>query len=327
MALFGLRFDLRNPAIAGTSMTERYKAAIDMAEWADRLGFAAVILSEHHGSPDGYLPSPLVMAAAMAARTQQIRIRIGAIVAPLHDPLRLAEDAAVVDLISGGRLDVVITNGYVGREFAMFGRQLSERAKRTSEAAVTLRQAWSGEPFEYQGRSVHLTPSPHQDGGPKIGMGGSSEPAARRAARLGDDFMPSSPELWDTYRDEMAKLGKPDPGPRVGGDTSFFHVATDLEAGWKAIAPYAMHEVNSYGEWMADAGIDAASGGYESVADAETLRKTGQYRVLTPDQLVAELKDKGPYGFALFHPLMGGIPPELGWESLRLFESDVLPRL
>ena len=125
-------------------------------------------------------------------------------------------------------------------------------------------------------------------------MGGSSEPAARRAARLGDDFMPSSAELWDFYRDELAKLGKPDPGPCPGGDTSFFHVASDAEAGWEAIAPYAMHEVNSYGEWMAEAGLEASVGGYESVADAETLRKTGQYRVHHPDQLVAELKEKGP---------------------------------
>ena len=281
MALFGLRFDLRNPAIAGTSMTERYQAAIDMAEWADRLGFVTVILSEHHGSPDGYLPSPLVLAAAMAARTERIRLRIAAIVAAFHDPLRLAEDAAVVDLISGGRLDMVITNGYVGREFAMFDRQLSERAQADERDGVTLRQAWTGEPFEFRGRSVRLTPSPHQDGGPQIGMGGSSEPAARRAARLGDDFMPSSPELWDVYRDELAKLGKPDPGPRVGGDTSFFHVASDVEAGWQAIAPYAMHEVNSYGEWMAEAGLEGPEA-TRAVADAETLRKTGQYRVLTP---------------------------------------------
>ncbi len=283
-----------------------------------------MILSEHHGSPDGYLPSPLVMAAAMASRTERIRIRIAAIVAPLHDPLRLAEDAAVVDLISGGRLDLVITNGYVGREFAMFGRQLSERAKRTSEAAVTLRQAWTGEPFEYRGRPARVTPAPHQPGGPEIGMGGSSEPAARRAARLGDDFMPSS-EAVGLLQRRAGQARQARPRSYAGGDTSFFHVASDVEAGWQAIAPYAMHEVNSYGEWMEEAGI-LGRGGYER-RDADTLRKTGQYRVLTPDQLVAELKEKGPYGFAMFHPLMGGIPPELGWESLHLFEREVLPRL
>ena len=85
-----------------------------------------------------------------------------------------------------------------------------------------------------------------------------------------------------------------------------------------------MHEVNAYGAWMAQAGVPGSVGGYESVADPDQLRATGQYRVLTPAELVAELQAKGPYGAALFHPLMGGIPPEMAWESLHLFESEVL---
>ncbi len=326
MALFGMRFDFRNPPFAGTTMTERYRAGLDMVKWADDLGFAVVVLSEHHGSDDGYLPSPLVMAAAMAGRTERIRFQIAAMVAPFHDPLRLAEDAAVADLISGGRLELVLVNGYVGSEFAMFDRSLSERAKRTAEAVHTLRQARTGQPFEFRGRQVKVTPAPERPDGPAIWLGGSSEPAARRAARLSDGFLPSDPTLWDVYRAELAKLGKPDPGPYTGGDTSFFHVATDVDAGWSAIAPYAMHEVNAYGQWMADAGL-LGRGGYEPASDPDGLRQTGQYRVITPDELVAELKEKGPQGFALFHPLMGGIPPELAWESLHLFEREVLPRL
>jgi alkanesulfonate monooxygenase SsuD/methylene tetrahydromethanopterin reductase-like flavin-dependent oxidoreductase (luciferase family) len=326
MALFGIRFDFRNPPHAGTTMTERYRAALDMVEWADQLGFVAVTLSEHHGSADGYLPSPLTMAAAFAARSEQIRINVAAIVPSFHDPLRLAEDIAVVDCLSGGRLDIVLTNGYVESEFTMFDRELAERPKRTSSAVHTLRKAWTGESFDHDGRTVRITPPPHQPGGPAITLGGSSEPAARRAARIGDGFLPSSPPLWDHYRDECAKLGKPDPGPYMGGDTSFFHVSTEPDADWDRIAPYAMHEVNAYGEWMAAAGTSGI-GGYESIADPDALRQTGQYRVITPDELVVELKAKGEYGFAMFHPLMGGIPPELGWQSLRLFETEVLPRL
>jgi len=326
VALFGLRFDFRNPAFAHTSMGSRYRAALDMVEWADGRGFVMVILSEHHGSEDGYLPGAMAMAAAFAARTQRMRIQIAALVSSLHDPLRLAEDAAVVDLLSGGRLDLVLVNGYVNAEFAMFDRPMSERVARTAEAVRTLKQAWTGEPFEFRGRTVKVTPAPHQEGGPSITLGGSTEGAARRAARLGDGFMPSSPDLWSFYRDEMAAVGKPDPGPYAGGDTSFFHLATDPEAGWAAIAPYAMHEVNAYGAWMVDAGIEA-TGGYQPVEDADALRRTGQYRVLTPDEMVADLKERGPFAFALFHPMMGGIPPELAWESLHLFEHEVLPRL
>ena len=326
MAFFTLRFDLRNPSFAGVPMAERYAAALDMVEWADRLGFVSVTLSEHHGSPDGYLPSPLPMAAAMAARSGRIRITIAAMVAPFHDPLRLAEDAAVVDLLSGGRLEMVITNGYVGGEFDMFGVPRRTRAARTEETLETLRQAWAGGTFEFRGRTVEVTPAPAQPGGPPLSLGGSTEPAARRAARLGAGFLPSTPEVWGFYRDECARQGRPDPGPHFGGDTSFFHLAEDPDAGWEAIAPYALHEVNAYGKWMVEAGT-AATGGYQPVADAEALRQTGQYRVITPDQFVAELQAGGPFAFAVFHPMMGGIPPVLAWESLRLFERQVLPRL
>ena len=208
MALFGLRFDFRNPSFAGTTMAERYRAALDMAEWADRSGAVALVLSEHHGSDDGYLPSPLPLAAAVAARTTNIRINLAALVASFHDPLRLAEDIAVVDLISEGRLDVIITNGYVSDEFTMFGQPIGGRAQRITELVSVLRQAWTGEPFTYRGRTVTVSPRPFQDGGPKISLGGSTEPAARRAARIGDGFMPSTPAVWEFYRDEIMRLGQ-----------------------------------------------------------------------------------------------------------------------
>ena len=138
--------------------------------------------------------------------------------------------------------------------------------------------------------------------------------------------MPSDGSIWSVYRDEVLALGKPDPGPFLGGDTSAFHVALDVEQAWKEYAPFALHEVNAYGEWMAAAGI-GREGGYEVTADADTLRATGQYRVMTPEELVAEIQAKGELGFTLFHPMAGGVPPAMAWESLRLFEHEVLPRL
>lgn len=323
---FGIRFDFRNPSFAETSTADRYHAALDMVEWADDLGFQVVLLSEHHGSEDGYLPSPLTMAAAMAARTKRIRLQIAALVAPFYDPVRLAEDIAVVDNLSRGRLDVVIGYGYVDREFDMFGKRRSDRVRETTEVIEVLRRAWSEASFELRGRSIAVTPRPAQPNGPAILLGASSEPAARRAAHLGDGFMPPSPELWDFYRDEMTKLGRPDPGPHLGGDTSYFHLAEDPAATWDLIAPFALHEVNAYGGWLADAAIGAA-GGYEPIADTRALAETGQYRVLTPDQYLERLRAAGPINFSVFHPMMGGVPPALAWESLRLFETEVHPRL
>jgi alkanesulfonate monooxygenase SsuD/methylene tetrahydromethanopterin reductase-like flavin-dependent oxidoreductase (luciferase family) len=326
MAFFTMRFDLRNPAFAGVSIGERYAAALDMSEFADRNGFLMVILSEHHGSPDGYLPSAVPFAAAVAARTKNLRIMIAAVVSSFHDPLKLAEDVAVVDAISNGRLDLVITNGYAIHEFEMFDRSLSERAARTTEVLQTLQSAFTGEPFEYRGRTVRVTPAPHSPAGPTLLLGGTTTPAARRAARFGVGFLPAGAEVWEDFRSASLEFDRPDPGPWLGGDTSFIHVAEDVEAGWEQIGPHAMHEANSYGKWMADAGIGPA-GGYTPFETLAELRATGQYRVLTPEELVAELKAGGPFASATLHPMMGGIPPAVAWESLRLIEQQVIPHV
>lgn len=317
-----LRFDLRNPAFAGTGMADRYEAAVDMAEWADKLGCpASVSMSEHHGSEDGYIPSPAVMLAAMASRTRNVRFSVAALIAPFHDPLRLAEDFCVLDNISRGRVDLIVAGGYVPGEFAMFDVPLKERPRRVTEAVQTLKAAFAGKPFEFRGRTVHITPEPFREGGPRVIMGGSSEPAARRAARIADGFVPSTADSWEFYRDEMAKLGKPDPGPAMGGQADVVALAREPESAWQAMAPYFLHETNSYGAWRAQAD---KPGPYHMVNDAEELRATNRYTVLTPEQMVERLKAM-PAPVASFHPLCGGMPIDLAWESLKLFESEVLP--
>lgn len=321
MTRFGLRFDLRNPSFSGVTMAERVTAAIEMAEWADNNGLEVLILSEHHGSEDGYLPSASAMAAAFAACTTRIHVQIAAVVAAFHEPLVLAEELAVIDHISRGRLSVVVANGYVEREFAMFGVSRRERTARTERLVGVLREAWTGEPFEYEGREVRVTPAPCRPGGPRIGLGGSSVAAAKRAARIADFFVPSDPALWPSYREERVALGHGDPGPYTAGIQAFVHLARDPEAAWDAIAPYALHEAQSYATWEAPSGKQAAA------VEAGELRRSGRYRVLTPDAFVDELRQGDPDALYLLHPMMGGIPPEMAWESLRILEGEVLPAL
>ncbi|KPI00431.1 luciferase family protein [Actinobacteria bacterium OK074] len=318
---FALRFDFRNPPMSGTSMADRYAAALDMAEWADGLGCTRITVSEHHGSPDGYLPSPITMLAAMAARTTEVRFLIAALIAPFHDPLRLAEDMIVLDNLSRGRVDLIAAGGYVAEEFALFDVPMRERGRRVTEAVRTLKSAFAGEPFTHRGRTVHLTPAPFRPGGPGVLLGGSSEPAARRAARIADGFVPSVPEVWEFYRDEVLRLGRADPGPSPVGENRVVALAEDPERGWELMAPFFLHETNAYGDWNARANLAAP---YRAVADSAALRATGQYRVLTPDQFVAEQKELD-FPFVQFHPLCGGMPMELAWSSLRLFEREVLP--
>jgi alkanesulfonate monooxygenase SsuD/methylene tetrahydromethanopterin reductase-like flavin-dependent oxidoreductase (luciferase family) len=155
-------------------------------------------------------------------------------------------------------------------------------------------------------------------------MGGGSAAAARRAARHADHFIPTLPEFFAIYREERVKLGKPDPGPLPRTTGNFLYLANDPDAAWERIAPYAMHEMNAYGKWMTEAG---ATGPYQPVDDPDALRATGQYPVMTPDELIEAARGMGDRDAIMLHPLMGGMDPELSWASLHLFEAKVLPAL
>jgi alkanesulfonate monooxygenase SsuD/methylene tetrahydromethanopterin reductase-like flavin-dependent oxidoreductase (luciferase family) len=228
----GLKFDLRAPRW-GAPAADLYGAALDMCEWADRAGFDVVRFLEHHGSDDGYCPSPLAMCAAAAARTDRVRIRARAFILPLHDPVRVAEDCAVIDLVSRGRLELVVAAGYVASEFEMFGRDLSDRPRLVEEGIEVLKQAWTGEPFKYKGRPARVALRPFRQPRPPIALGGSSKAAARRAARIADGFEPTAHELLEVYEAECVRLGvTPGPRPPMQPPGQFRHVARDVEATW-----------------------------------------------------------------------------------------------
>ena len=325
MARFELRYDLRNPDVATTSVAERYRCALEQIEWGERHGFRAVTLSEHHGSDDGYLPSPLVFAAAVAARTERIAIRVAALIAAFHDPLRVAEDAAVVDQLSGGRLQLVVANGYVADEFHMFGVELSARVPAVIELLETLQQAWTGEPFEFRGRTVRVTPRPFGEAGrrPALFLGGASAGAARRAAKVADAFFPTDSTYWDLYRRELIARGGPDLGPMPAVGPRFLHVTRDVDAARRELAPFVAHDRESYGRWAQDAELDT---GFRRVGD-DGLWSDPEYRVVTPDECVELVQGLGAGATVPVTPMMGGIPPELAWESLRLIVEEVMPRV
>ena len=154
---FVISFDMRAPDF-GAPIIDLYRAALEMSEWADEIGFNVVALGEHHAADDGYLPSPLPMCAAIAARTERVTIRPNSLLAPLYEPVKLAEDLSVIQLLSNGRLQIVIGAGYRPYEFQMFGTRREDRKERYLEVFDVLRKAWTGEEFEYRGRKVRITP-------------------------------------------------------------------------------------------------------------------------------------------------------------------------
>jgi alkanesulfonate monooxygenase SsuD/methylene tetrahydromethanopterin reductase-like flavin-dependent oxidoreductase (luciferase family) len=318
-----MRFDLRVPDISPVTPAEQYAACLEMAAWADRHEFTSVVLSEHHGVDDGYLPAPLAMAGAVLGRTRTTTVNISALLIPLHDPIRLAEEIAVLDLASGGRLSIVAGLGYREEEFEMAGVDRRRRGKLLEEYIDVMRRAWTGEPFEWQGRTVRVMPRPVTQPHPVILIGGSTEVAARRAARLQLPFLPAigDPALEQLYRDECRRVGFAGGWVILPKGPGFVHVTDDPEKAWNHIAPHALYDAQTYHSWQTPGQRSQVE---VSGASLDELKASGVYRVVTPDECVALANEMGN---VLLHPLMGGIPAELGWESLELFASKVLPRL
>jgi alkanesulfonate monooxygenase SsuD/methylene tetrahydromethanopterin reductase-like flavin-dependent oxidoreductase (luciferase family) len=319
-----MRFDLRAPAF-GAPIADLYAAALDMSAWGEEHGFTAVVVSEHHATDDGYLPSPLVVASAIAARTKHIAISVAALLVPLYDPVKLAEDIAVLDHVSRGRVSYVAGIGYRPAEYASLGRSFADRARDMEAAIGLMRTAWTGEPFEHEGRTVYVRPTPYSQPHPVICYGGGSKAAARRAARLDMPFFPQlrSSQLVAEYESERERLGLPagfviSPGT---GPLNIF-VSDDPDRTWGIIGEHLLHDARSYAQWQLDANMDSAA--LDTATTIEELRKNDVYTVVTPEECADLVRT---HGSLALHPLCGGIPPEIAWQSLELIASEVQPRL
>ncbi len=321
--MYMMRFDLRAPA-GGPTPAELYAAAVDMAEWAESHGGMAIALSEHHASPDGYLPSPLVMAAAMATRTKTMPMMIAASLFLFSDPVRLAEDIVVLDHLSNGRVSYVLGLGYRPEEFAMFGLDMAKRGELADTHIEVLLKALSGEPFEFDGRKIHVTPAPLTPGGPSISYGGGTAAAARRAGRYGLGFFAQTngPELEPAYRAAAEAAGHmpgalalPDPAA-----PSTVFVAEDLDAAWDELGSYLMHDVLMYAAWNPG---DATTASLSRAKTADELRaERASHQIFSIDEAVEHVRTAG---YLPLHPLCGGLPPAIAWTYLERVAEKVLP--
>jgi alkanesulfonate monooxygenase SsuD/methylene tetrahydromethanopterin reductase-like flavin-dependent oxidoreductase (luciferase family) len=321
-----MRFDMR---LAGgeTPAQEMYGAALDMAEWADSRSCLAVVFSEHHGSPDGYLPAPMLMAAAAAARTRRVQIQVAALLATLRNPVQTAEELAVLDIMSGGRVSAVLGMGYRQAEFDLYDVPMRDRAARMEAAITVFRRAWAGEPVGVDGTTgVRVTPLPLTPGGPPLFLGGGTPAAVRRAARLGLGMITErGGDLEELYLSECRALGT-QPGFFVsGGDETVAAVFVDRDpdATWGRLGPYLLRDARTYADWHVGA-VKPLPGMVVDVSTVEDVRRAGRYRIFTPAEAADHVRS---HGTLPLHPLCGGTPPEFGWSTLRLVEEDVIPNL
>lgn len=322
--MFSMRFDNRLAPDSPATRQDLIEAALDMAVWGESNGALTVMFNEHHSASDGYLTSPMIMAAAAAARTSTVNINVGALLLLMYEPIKLAEDMIVLDHLSGGRVTYTIGLGYRDEEYAMFNIERRRRATIMDERISILRRALSGERFEWDGRTIQVTPEPFTPGGPFMAYGGGSPGGARRAARFAMMLISDSsdPSLQEIYDAEAERVGNP-PGvvmvPPADSPTTVF-VARDVDSGWQSMGPYLLHDVLMYAAWM---GEDTSAASWSGATSVSELRaENGNYRVVTPEGAVELIRE---FGSLALQPLCGGMPPELAWQSLELIETQVLP--
>jgi alkanesulfonate monooxygenase SsuD/methylene tetrahydromethanopterin reductase-like flavin-dependent oxidoreductase (luciferase family) len=201
----GVIFSMQDPPGSPIGHRALYEAAIQQTIRAEQVGYDWINLTEHHVAADGYLPALLPMLAGMATVTKDIGLSTGMLILTLHQPLRIAEEAAVVDLLSGGRLTLGVAGGYREIEFRALASDYASRGRRLDESLDILLLAWSGEPFSYRGTvfqipEVVVAPRPIQRPHPPLWIGGTSDPALRRAIRLGSPTFPGAVESVEGIR-------------------------------------------------------------------------------------------------------------------------------
>ncbi len=326
---FGLWYDFRNPGQWPRSLESFYAETLDQIAWAEELGYRSVWLTEHHFVEDGYTPSPLVIAGAIAARTKEMVMSTSLMLLPLHDPIRLAEDAATLSILSGGRFHLGLGIGYRQIEFDTFGRKLSHRPSLMEEGCEVIKRAWSGRSLEMDGKRFSypdVTVYPIPEHTPKLLIGAMNEPAIDRAARIGDGFLSTQNAHQQPYLDAVARHGG-DPAAASIHAGQWAIIDEDPEATWARIGDHAVYQLNEYIGWGAfgppdevprfpDRDAIVAGGGF-ALWDGPTAVR----------EIVSLLRERPQIKDIYFWAQLPGEPIESGSKRMEFFMREVAPKV
>lgn len=325
---FGYLYDFRNPPQWRRPWEQFYAETLDVIAWTESLGFQGAWVPEHHLADDGYLPSPIVTLAAIVARTKVMRIGSAVALAPLYHPVRFAEDCALLDILSNGRLDMGLAIGYRRRETAAFGVDFTRRGARFDEFLQIVGRLWAGETVDFEGKHFQVKGAKVMPPAPRgripLFIGGFAEKAIERVARYGQGYIGNA-DVCGLYVDKLRELGK-DPASarlRITGLTTV--VARDPEQAMAELAPYFLHVNNSYSEWFAEDQALGMAGMKPKSLDE--YKASGELQILTPEAAIAMFKDM-QQRLPLEHFMMM-MPPGLPVERFRhyaeVFAKDVIP--
>lgn len=302
-------FDLRNPAPWRVPWDEHYRRSLELVVELERLGADAVWFSEHHTFDDGYLPQPLTFAAAVAARTSRVRVGTAIVLAALRHPRHVAEEAAIVDLVSGGRLELGLGAGYGRREFLTFDRDISARYRDTDRTVVALRGLLDG---------GELIPPPLQRPFP-IWLGYQGPQGARRAGRLGTGLLTLHRSSLDPYREGLAEGGYDPEAARMGGVVDVI-VADDPERTLDRLLPHYAHQLNTYAELHAAGAMAPARDPWT----VESLRA----EITAPGRVLGLSVCTAAEAVTLIAAKVEGLPVEhvYLWASIAAMPADIAER-
>ena len=326
----GVVYDFRNPPGSGIETPRLYAEILDQVAWLDGLGLDLVWFTEHHFVDDGYLPSWTPVAGAMAARTARVRFSSDICLLPFTNPVRLAEDLAVLDNLSGGRIELGVGMGYAPHEFRGFGMPLPQRVSRTEEGLEVLRRCFRGDRFSFRGAryqfdDVQIRPGYVQPGGPPLWLAAMSEAGAQRAARFDCHLLPQGPrdQVLEPWRQAQRAAGRDPAGYRVGIIRGCL-VTDDRARDWPAVRAAERYRGELYARFFAEAGR------FQPVERDSRARIPQTWVVGDVDHCVSELG-----AFIAEHGITDlvtwavppGLRPEAMNGSLERFAREVAPRL
>jgi alkanesulfonate monooxygenase SsuD/methylene tetrahydromethanopterin reductase-like flavin-dependent oxidoreductase (luciferase family) len=317
----GLYFDLRNPQRWRQDPASLHAFTLELCEEADRLGIDSLWFTEHHKFDDGYLSQPLTFAAAVAARTHRARLGTAVLVAPLHHPARLAEEAALVDLISNGRLDIGLGAGYRKPEYDLYRASMERRYAQTDAQVGALRALWA---------DGGVTPQPVQDPVP-LWLGYLGPQGAGRAGRLGTGLLTANAEMWPHYRAALVEAGHdPSEGRMAGGIQGW--VSDDPERDWGFVAEHLEYQVNSYRRHM----VEGTDQPVPRPVDVEKLRgreprtSIDYFYLETPEGMADRVRAYtagAPVETVFFWASIGGMSQERARDEVQLVCNKLAPLL
>lgn len=315
----GVYFDLRNPAQWRQNPSHLYGFTIEACQEAERLGASSVWFSEHHLFDDDYLTSPLTMAAAVAARTQRIRLGTAILIAPLRPAAEIAEQSVVVDLVSDGRLDLGIGTGYRVPEFELYGASLRARYRQTDDTARRLRQLFG---------PSGVRPRPAQEPMP-IWLGYQGPHGARRAGLLGEGLLSADASLWEPYSSGLTGAGHPaTAGVMAGGFPAW--ATDDPERDWPMVSEHLAYQMNSYRRHMVE-GTDAPA---PKPIDVERLISSprpgplGSFTYGTPEHIAERIRaytDGAPVQTVFLWASVGGMAEDVVMRNIHTICTRLAP--